>query len=440
MTTIPPEAPPGPDPAGDPGPQQEPQQEPQQGPRPTGGDIRDLARLRRTTGPDKKVAGVAGGLARHLDVDPLILRVALVVLVFFGGAGLIIYFACWLLVPEDGDERAPFNFDERTRTVALLIAGVIAALALIGDTMGGYGFPWPLAVLAVIVLVVVAFGDRDRPRPTAPPVPYTPPTNYGPTSYGPASYGPTHYGPQNQQGWVSPAEPTATYVPPSSAPPGYPAPPTSWQPRPPHPRKRGPILFWFTLALAALGIGLLGIVDLAGAGVADSAYPALVVAVCGVMLLIGAFYGRAGGIILIGLLAAIGMAGATASSRWDESVVRMPASADQVQSRYELGAGELVLDLTEVSDLENLDGRTIDLRTGLGRIEVLIPQGLDVDVTANVGLGDADIFGDKQDGGGIDTTGSYDGGVNVPDLDLDIELGLGEVDVHVVNDTTGEVR
>jgi hypothetical protein len=174
--------------------------------------------------------------------------------------------------------------------------------------------------------------------------------------------------------------------------------------------------------------------------VADSAYPALVVAVCGVMLLVGAFYGRAGGIILVGLLAAIGMAGATASGRWDDSVVRMPESADQVQPRYELGAGELILDLTEVADPQNLDGRQIALRTGVGRVEVLVPAGLDVDVTANVGLGDANVFGDTQDGGGIDMTGSYDGGAGVPDLDLDIELGLGEVDVHVVSAATGEAR
>ena len=396
---------------------------PQDGPRATRDDIRDLARLRRTTGPDRKIAGVAGGLARHLDVDPLILRVALVVLVFFGGAGLILYGACWLLVPEDGDDRAPFNFDDRTRTVALVIAGVIAALALVGDTMGGYGFPWPLAIVAVVVLLVAAFGDRGKPKPSAAAVPYAPSTQYGETQYGP----------QTQQGWVAPAEPTTT-----DAASTYPA--ATWQPRPPHPRKRGPILFWFTLALAALGIGLLGIVDLAGAGVADSAYPALVVAICGVMLLVGAFYGRAGGLIILGLLAAVAMAGATASSRWDDRVVRMPASADQVQSRYELGVGELVLDLTDVADLQNLDGRRIDLRTGVGRTEVLLPEGLDVDVTANVGAGDADIFGDTQDGGGIDMTGSFDGGVGVPDLELDIEVGLGEVDVHVVDDATGEVR
>ena len=154
------------------------------------------------------------------------------------------------------------------------------------------------------------------------------------------------------------------------------APAATWQPqRPPHPRKRGPILFWFTLALAALGIGVLGIIDLAGAGVDDSSYPALVLAICGVMLLVGAFVGRAGGIILIGLIAALGTAGATASSRWEDKVVRLPATATNVQDRYELGAGELVLDLTHVSDLNNLDGRTLELRTGVGSIEVHRPRG-----------------------------------------------------------------
>ena len=37
------------------------------------------------------------------------------------------------------------------------------------------------------------------------------------------------------------------------------------------------MLFWFTLALPALGIGVLGIVDLAGVPIADAAYPALAV-------------------------------------------------------------------------------------------------------------------------------------------------------------------
>ena len=163
--------------------------------------------------------------------------------------------------PRTATTSAPFNFDERTRSVALVIAGIIATLALLGDTMGGYGFPWPLAIVALVVLVAVSVSDRrqDRPRPTAPPVPHTP---YA------GSYA-TPPMPQTQQGWVQPEWQAQQYA---TQPIQQPAPP-----RYRNPRKRGPILFWFTLALSALGIGVLGIADAAGAEVADSAYPALVV-------------------------------------------------------------------------------------------------------------------------------------------------------------------
>jgi hypothetical protein len=213
----------------------------------------------------------------------------------------------------------------------------------------------------------------------------------------------------------------------------------TWQPKPPHPRKRGPILFWFTMALSALAIGVLGIADVAGAEVADSAYPAMVLGICGVMLLVGAFYGRAGGLIAVGLIAAVATAGATASGRWDDPVVRTPDTAAQVQDRYEIGGGELVLDLTQVADPEALDGRTIEVRAGAGSVDVKIPEGLDVDVAANVGLGDAEVFGDRQDGAGVDVTGTHDGGLDAPDIRLDIELGLGEIDVNVVS-TAGGAR
>ena len=125
---------------GDDGPSQ-----PADGSRATREEMRDLGRLRRTTGPDSKVAGVAGGLARHLDIDPIILRVAFVVMVFFGGAGLIVYGACWLLVPQDDSASAPLNLDDRSRSVALIVAGAIAVLLVLGDSLGGLGFPWPLA-------------------------------------------------------------------------------------------------------------------------------------------------------------------------------------------------------------------------------------------------------------------------------------------------------
>ncbi len=55
---------------------------------------------------DRMLAGVASGLARYLGVDVTIVRVVLAVLVFFGGAGVPIYLAGWLLIPEEGADAS----------------------------------------------------------------------------------------------------------------------------------------------------------------------------------------------------------------------------------------------------------------------------------------------------------------------------------------------
>src|SRR4051812_30401157 len=59
-------------------------------------------RLLRST-DDRVVAGVAGGLGRYIAIDPVIVRIALVVLTFFGGAGALLYLAAVLLVPSEDE-------------------------------------------------------------------------------------------------------------------------------------------------------------------------------------------------------------------------------------------------------------------------------------------------------------------------------------------------
>jgi phage shock protein PspC (stress-responsive transcriptional regulator) len=430
MTTTPPEAPSG-QPAGSPD---------DGGPRVSRDDMRDLGRLRRSA-HDRKVAGVAGGLARHLDIDPLILRVAFVVLVFFGGAGLILYGACWLLVPDEESGEAPVTLDDRSRTVALLIVGAIATFALIGDSWGVFWFPWPLAIIALVVLFFVT--RKDRPGP--PPGPWASQPTQG-AQYGPAAptagTAPTapgqpapEYTPQPEQ-WNAPTYPGYTGYAASPDPEGYGGgtdPQAPVQRRSPRdPRRRGPILFWFTLALITLGIGVLGTLDVAGLAVADSAYPAVAVGITGVMLLVGAFYGRAGGLILLGLVTAIGLAGATAADNWDGTTRHhTPGTAADVQGRYDFGAGELVLDLTQVGDPSNLDGRDIDIEGGAGEIEVIVPDGVDVDVDASVGgPGDVSLFGEHNGGIGTDVTRQYNGGPNAPDIHIDAQMGVGSITVR----------
>lgn len=46
------------------------------------------------------IAGVAGGLAEMLDVDPSIVRIVWALLAFAGGIGFLVYIVMWIVVPE----------------------------------------------------------------------------------------------------------------------------------------------------------------------------------------------------------------------------------------------------------------------------------------------------------------------------------------------------
>ena len=55
---------------------------------------------------DSVIGGVCGGLAEHFNIDPVIVRVIAVLLIFSGGAGLIAYLILWLVVPLQGADAA----------------------------------------------------------------------------------------------------------------------------------------------------------------------------------------------------------------------------------------------------------------------------------------------------------------------------------------------
>ena len=61
-------------------------------------------RLRRS-GDDKMLAGVAGGIARYLNVNVTLVRVIIAALALFSGAGVALYLAAWLLIPADGEDQ-----------------------------------------------------------------------------------------------------------------------------------------------------------------------------------------------------------------------------------------------------------------------------------------------------------------------------------------------
>jgi phage shock protein PspC (stress-responsive transcriptional regulator) len=63
-------------------------------------------RVLRRAADGRILGGVAAGLATFFALDVTHVRIALVALSFLGGAGVPLYLAAWLLIPEEGSDIA----------------------------------------------------------------------------------------------------------------------------------------------------------------------------------------------------------------------------------------------------------------------------------------------------------------------------------------------
>jgi phage shock protein PspC (stress-responsive transcriptional regulator) len=114
-------------------------------------------RLTRST-TDRLIGGVAGGIGRHLDVDPLAVRITFVILSFAGGLGLVAYLLCLAFVPTDDPSAPPLKWG-LARTVG---AGLLAAAALAIAVPGWFWGPQlGLLMLAGAVLYLLVRMVRD---------------------------------------------------------------------------------------------------------------------------------------------------------------------------------------------------------------------------------------------------------------------------------------
>ena len=92
------------------------------------GDGRRTSLRRPLTG--RYVGGVAAGIARWFGLDPLLVRVALVVLSLFGGSGFLLYGLAWAIVPEDGAVDGPLRVWLKSRQHPFGLLRLAAYLAL----------------------------------------------------------------------------------------------------------------------------------------------------------------------------------------------------------------------------------------------------------------------------------------------------------------------
>lgn len=110
------------------------------------------------------VAGVAQGAAAQLRLDPVVLRLAFVLLTVLDGIGAVAYAALWMFTP-----REPHEGREPARDWSQLAAYTAIGLALMalgwltGASKGGIG-AWPIAVGGIGSLILWQQADPDRRR------------------------------------------------------------------------------------------------------------------------------------------------------------------------------------------------------------------------------------------------------------------------------------
>jgi phage shock protein PspC (stress-responsive transcriptional regulator) len=58
---------------------------------------------------DRRVAGVCGGIAEYLGVDPTWVRVAFLLATLAGGPGVLIYIVLWMVMPEQAEVQSDLD-------------------------------------------------------------------------------------------------------------------------------------------------------------------------------------------------------------------------------------------------------------------------------------------------------------------------------------------
>ncbi|OKL52797.1 PspC domain-containing protein [Buchananella hordeovulneris] len=386
--------------------------------------------LARTT--DRWVGGVAGALARRINLDAALVRLIVALLVLFGGVGLLAYGLAWLLLPEEEDGR--IHLEELT--LGRWSSGAIGALVtcFCGLPWGlSVFFPWswPFVVALTVLAVILIVRDQQQPvrHFTPGPAPVGGPS--GDPSWRAATYEAPRTGAaptaaaaagtpntaaasvadDDQAGAAPAAAPFDTASYPTGAASGAPA---QWGvPRPPQPWRTRVITkphvaqVGSAHTLLTMGLGFLAAAGAywLGNGYFQSAMWAIaaLTVVLGLGLAVAALRGRRSGtlttlsvLFTAFVVAPAGLVSLTASPRLlaatNESPLMLFSHSTTLRSHASL-FGQHDLHFTGT---ERLDA-PLTVATWAGEINLEVPEGYPIEIHTEIGLGEieARIFEDQ---------------------------------------------
>lgn len=354
------------------------------------------------------LGGVCAGLARTWNVDPLLVRAALIVAtVVTSGLAFFLYLALWLAVPSDRTVRPSRTRSPRSILAVLAILLAALVIAVPESRFAGVG----IALLGVVALAWFALSRGGHPhagRPGSLSAPH-------PGTMPPASE------PYGAPEWKQP--PTARHHETLGA----------WSyDQPPARRPR----VWRRVVLATLASWLvLGIADAVGVQVRGVAYPAAALAVIGLALIAAsrperAAFGRPRGLVSVGLVAAlvtmsmlIPATGTPASAQGYRAIT----DASELPSQIQVGMGTHTVDLSGLSLDED---RTVTVVQDAGSLTLILPASAAVSARYEVDMGRVETPQHRVQGMDLSVSESYAVAPGEPVLTVLVELDMGNVEVH----------
>ena len=282
---------------------------------------------------DRILGGVAGGLGRHFNVDPILFRIAAVALIFVGGAGILLYLAMLLLVPSEPAPGAagapqPVIPSGETRNRGLVIAGVVILLLVAWPLVLGGGLALaaifvPLAILGIVGVLAWWLVSGQ--------------------------------GPSGDAGDI--AKRAALGV--------------------------GVLILCWLIAIGGAWAAAAG----------GETVVAVIAIAAGLAVIAGAFVRPVRWLILPAVVLALSAGAVSAAGiDLDGGVGKhqyRPASVSDLRERYELGIGKLVVDLRD-TDLPPGD-TPLNIELGVGHAQLIVPPDVCVTSQAQVGAGAVDL-------------------------------------------------
>lgn len=378
----------------------------------------------RRTRDNAVVAGVCAGLARRWNVDPNLLRIAVVLACLASGLGLVVYGVAVLVLPTDGTTEPPVHrILPFTRTWPL--PAVVAGLGVTGFVLFGMAGGWSgLGFLPVIVGLGIWYAASRRRRQaqavTADPTPFE----------RAAEAWRTRLVEHQVNSGALPASALATVGQLAASPPVHPDAATDLVPV----RRRGGRLWWLALALSAIGTAVVALLQGQGMGSGALPYLAVILASLGLTLLVATWRGRPrlmGLVTVLVLISTLATWAAPSAERLQEfrvaDVSSSYTSAADLPPEISGSAGDLQLDF---SRLELASDQAVEISLGAGDVRITLPEGVNSEVTWEVGVGSVTVPGSPEEGGPSlsgTTTNVVDEAA--PTLRLTVALRVGNLEV-----------